>query len=159
MSTKYMIVLYVAAMVAANLLVYVLGKWSSPFIAFMIIGFDLTMRDVLHARLSRWGMLGVIAVGGLVTWGVNPSASNIALASAVAFSVAAIIDYAVFSVWRGSWLARSNASNVAGALADSLIFPTIAFGGFLPEIVVLQFAAKVAGGYVWSLALKRCASL
>ena len=57
MKTRYMIALYIAAMVAANLLlVYLLGKWSSPFIAFALIGFDLTMRDVMHSwqEARRW---------------------------------------------------------------------------------------------------------
>ena len=44
-------------------------------------------------------------------------------------------------------------SNVFGALVDSLVFPTIAFGGFLPWITLGQFAAKVAGGFLWSLVL------
>jgi hypothetical protein len=33
---------------------------------------------------------------------------------------------------------------------DSVLFPTIAFGAFLPAIVLGQFVAKVAGGAVWS---------
>ena len=38
---------------------------------------------------------------------------------------------------------------------DSILFPTIAFGSFLPLIVLGQFAAKVGGGFVWSLLLNR----
>ena len=35
------------------------------------------------------------------------------------------------------------------AAIDSIIFPTIAFGGLMPEIVLMQFLAKVFGGAIW----------
>jgi len=50
---------------------------------------------------------------------------------------------------------KQNGSNVAGAAVDSLVFPTIAFGGLMPQIVLLQFAAKVLGGFVWSKILEK----
>jgi uncharacterized PurR-regulated membrane protein YhhQ (DUF165 family) len=53
------------------------------------------------------------------------------------------------------WLIKSNASNAAGAAVDSLIFPTIAFGSLMPAIVLLQFAAKVVGGALWSWMLRK----
>ena len=43
--------------------------------------------------------------------------------------------------------------DVAGAAVDSIAFPTIAFGVFMPEIVALQFLAKIAGGAVWTYLL------
>ena len=33
---------------------------------------------------------------------------------------------------------------------NSIVFPTLAFGGFMPVIVLGQFAAKVLGGFLWS---------
>jgi len=53
------------------------------------------------------------------------------------------------------FLVRANGSNVAGAGLDSLIFPTIAFGGLMPVIVLGQFVAKVLGGFVFSLIIQR----
>lgn len=153
--TAILIAVYVLAMVIANLLVWWLGPWFSPINAFVLIGLDLTMRDILHERLTRWELAAVITVGGLLTWGVNPAARNIAIASAVAFICAALVDWVVYAVLRGRpWLARSNVSNVAGAAVDSLIFPTLAFGIFSPAIIVMQFAAKVGGGIVWSLVMR-----
>jgi hypothetical protein len=43
----------------------------------------------------------------------------------------------------------------AGAAVDSVLFPTIAFGVLMPEIVILQFAAKVIGGGFWSYIFKK----
>jgi uncharacterized PurR-regulated membrane protein YhhQ (DUF165 family) len=60
----------------------------------------------------------------------------------------------VFARLRGSWQLRANASNATGALVDSLIFPTIAFGVLMPHIIAMQFVAKVFGGFLWSLILR-----
>jgi len=153
---KTLIAAYIAAMVVANLLVWWLGPWSSPFIAFCLIGLDLTLRDVMHDRLSKWQMLGVVLTGGALTWLLNPSAAHIAIASATAFTVSAMADWLAYTYLRSKpWLVRSNGSNVVGAAVDSIIFPTLAFGGFLPHIVAMQFAAKVGGGAVWSYLLRR----
>jgi len=48
---------------------------------------------------------------------------------------------------------RVNGSNVVSAAVDSVVFPTLAFGSFLPWVILGQFLAKVAGGAVWSLIL------
>lgn len=146
---------YVAAMLLANLLVSKFGPAVSPILAFFLIGFDLSMRDWLHVRLSAVQMFGLIAVAGSLTYILNPAAGMIAVASAVAFTSAALVDWATFAKLRGTWLFRANGSNVAGAAVDSLIFPTLAFGALMPHIVALQFIAKVAGGFTWSLALSR----
>lgn len=153
---RMLIAAYITAMVTANLLVWWIGPWASPFIAFVLIGLDLTLRDVMHDKLTRWQMLAVVLAGGLITWGVNPAAAKIAIASAAAFTASAMADWMAYTMLRSrSWLVRSNGSNAVGAAVDSLIFPTLAFGGFLPHIVALQFAAKVGGGAVWSWLLRK----
>ncbi len=145
---------YVLAMVAANLIVWKLGPSASPYIAFVLIGLDLTLRDVMHDRISRWQMLAVVLAGGLITWALNPTAAQIAIASAVAFTASAMADWLAYELLRGnSWAIRSNGSNVVGAAVDSVLFPTLAFGVLLPNIVLLQFAAKVMGGAIWSVLL------
>jgi uncharacterized PurR-regulated membrane protein YhhQ (DUF165 family) len=146
---------YAAAMTAANLSVAAFGPWVSPINAFFLIGLDLTLRDWLHVRLKWWQMLGLIVSTGLLTFVLNPAAGMIAVASACAFTAAALVDWAAFSRLRGSWTLRANGSNAAGALVDSLVFPTLAFGAFMPHIVAMQFAAKVAGGAMWAWLLAR----
>ena len=100
----------------------------------------------------------IVGTGGL-TYLLNPAAGMIAVASAVSFLVAALVDWAVFMRTTGAWIKRANISNTAGAAVDSLLFPTIAFGALMPEIVALQFVAKVAGGAVWSYVLEKMAQL
>lgn len=156
--TAVLVAAYLGAIVAANLLVAAFGPAVTIVNAFLLIGLDLTCRDRLH---DRWGdhlarnMGLLIGTGGLLSWLVNADAGHIALASTVAFVVAAVADAVVYhAARRWPYLARVNTSNVAGAAADSLLFPTLAFGGLLWGITAGQFVAKLAGGFVWSLVLK-----
>lgn len=156
---------YLAAIVAANLSVATFGPSVTIVNAFLLIGLDLTLRDRLHDQwrvrdgMDRryrlpWRMGALIAVGGALSWLVNGAAGPIAFASTVAFSLAAIADAVVYHLLRHqAFLTRANGSNVVSSGIDSLVFPTLAFGGFLPLIVLGQFAAKVAGGFVWSVIL------
>ena len=151
----FALIAYAVAMVAANLLVATFGPAISPINAFLLIGLDLTLRDWLHVRLKTWQMGGLILGTGALTYLLNPAAGMIAVASAVSFLVAALVDWAVFVKTTGSWIKRANVSNTAGAAVDSLLFPTIAFGVLMPEIIALQFIAKVSGGAVWSFVLSK----
>lgn len=151
----FAVFIYAAAMTAANLLVSAFGPGVTPINAFVLIGLDLALRDWLHVRISPSRMLLLIIITGGVTYALNPAAGHIAVASAVSLTTAALADWGVFQRLQGSWLSRSMLSNVAGAAVDSMLFPTIAFGVLMPQIVAAQFAAKVAGAAVWSLALSR----
>ncbi len=155
MNTSIAIVIYAAAMTLANLSVAKFGPVISPVNAFVLIGLDLALRDWLHFRLKAWQMLALIAATGALTYLLNPTAGIIAVASAAAFTSAALVDWATFAKLKGSWSYRANGSNVAGAAVDSLIFPTIAFGALMPQIVLMQFAAKVAGGALWTALISR----
>jgi uncharacterized PurR-regulated membrane protein YhhQ (DUF165 family) len=149
------IAVYAAAMIAANLSVVTFGPWVSPINAFILIGLDLALRDWLHVRLRMWHMGALIAGTGVLTYLLNPAAGQIAVASSVAFTAAALVDWTTFAKLRGTWLVRANGSNVAGAAVDSLVFPTLAFGALMPQIVLELFAAKVAGGAIWAYIFNR----
>jgi hypothetical protein len=150
------VVIYALAMITANASVAAFGPWISPINSFLLIGLDLALRDWLHMRLYRWQMALLIAGSGLLTWALNAAPAQIAMASAVSFIASACVDWGVFgALWRKPWLVRANASNVGGAAVDSALFPTLAFGALMPHIIVAQFAAKVAGGALWSWALNR----
>jgi uncharacterized PurR-regulated membrane protein YhhQ (DUF165 family) len=151
----FALIAYAVAMIAANLLVATFGPSVTAINAFILIGLDLTLRDWLHFRLKTWQMGGLIIGTGLITYALNPASGMIAVASAVSFLAASIVDWAIFVKTTGSWIKRANVSNTAGAAVDSLLFPTIAFGALMPEIVALQFVAKVSGGAVWSYVLEK----
>lgn len=151
----YAIIIYAAAMGLANLSVAHFGPAVSPINAFVLIGLDLALRDWLHFRLKPWQMLALIVTTSALTYLLNPAAGKIAIASSCAFTAAALVDWMTFAKLRGSRLFRANGSNVAGAAVDSLIFPTLAFGVLMPQIVVMQFVAKAAGGAIWAWLLSR----
>lgn len=158
--TMLYVVLYLAAVIAANLTVAAFGPSVTVINAFLFIGLDLTTRDGLHeAWGGRWlwpKMLVLIGVGSLLSFALNQGAGQIALASFLAFGCAGIVDAVVYQVLhRRSWFVKVNGSNVFSAMADSLIFPTVAFGAFLPLIVLGQFTAKVAGGFMWAWIIAR----
>ena len=152
--------IYIAALVAANLLVAWLGVWFSLVNAFVLIGLDLSLRDKLH---DLWEgdklpikMGGLIATASIVSYAINPATGMIAFASLAAFSLSMVADAFAYEYLKGkNWLIRANGSNVAGSAVDSVVFPTIAFGGLMLEIVALQFIAKVGGGFIWSKILEK----
>ena len=154
------ILIYLAAIVLANFLVYWFGPSFVIYNAFILIGLDLTLRDRLHDKWHNnklWlKMLSLIAAGSLITFLLNQDTSQIALASVLAFAGAAMADTFIYStLFHKKFLIRANGSNVFGALVDSVLFPTLAFGVFMPWIILGQFAAKVAGGFIWSLIINR----
>lgn len=154
--TAVAVVAYMAAITTANLLVAEFGPAISVLNAFLLIGLDLSLRDYLHDlwRVRRaWKLGALIASAGLISWALNPAAGRIAVASAVAFMAAALVDWGVYHLMRRHpWTERVNASNMAGAGVDSLVFPVMAFGFPVLWLIVLgQFTAKVAGGALWAL--------
>ena len=156
-----MVIVYLVAIVLANLSVAWFGKAATILNAFLFIGLDLVARDSLHeawhGRGLVWKMGALIATGSVLSWVLNRNAGMIAVASFVAFALAAVTDALVYAAARRrgwSWLQRSNGSNVASAAVDSLVFPWIAFGEFQPVVTVLQFVAKVIGGAAWAWVLR-----
>ena len=152
--------IYIVALVVANLLVAWFGVWFSLINAFVLIGLDLSLRDKLH---DLWEgeklpikMGGLIATASVISYAINPATGMIAFASLAAFSLSMVADSLVYQYLKHKeWMIRANGSNIAGSAVDSVVFPTIAFGGLMPEIVALQFLAKVVGGFIWGKILNR----
>jgi uncharacterized PurR-regulated membrane protein YhhQ (DUF165 family) len=155
-----LVALYLAAIVAANLIVARFGPSATVIVAFLLIGLDITARDRLHEAWrgrNLWiKMAALIAGGSVLSWLLNRDAGPIALASFAAFAASGAADALTYHALRErAWMVKVNGSNMVSAALDSLIFPTLAFGTLLPWIVLGQFAAKVAGGAVWALILKK----
>lgn len=159
MSKYLLIVVYLLAIVSANLLVATFGASVTIVNAFLFIGLDLVTRDALHeqwhGRNLYRNMALLIGTGSLLSALLNWQATPIAIASFVAFAAAGIADTVTYqALGERSHLFRVNGSNVIAAGVDSILFPAIAFGlPLLVPIMVGQFVAKVAGGFIWSLAI------
>lgn len=150
-----MSVIYVLAICAANFSVHVFGPLVTPLNAFLFIGLDFVIRDKLHERIGIMRMFCLISIAGVISFAVNPATDMIAIASVAAFALAATADATVYrALIKKPWLVKSNGSNIAASAVDSVVFPLIAFGAFLPWVVAGQFIAKVFGGAIWSWLLR-----
>ena len=138
----------------------VLANWVTTDYGFIPVGFGfeatagtlfagvmLASRDAVQDALGRWAVLVIIILGTVVSFAV--SAPQIALAAAVAFGFAELADFAVYTPLRARslfgdkrWVVAVVVSNIVGALADTLIFLTIAFG---PAAVLPALAGQMVG--------------
>jgi uncharacterized PurR-regulated membrane protein YhhQ (DUF165 family) len=94
-------------------------------------GLALGLRDIVQDTLGRRAVVALILVGAALSWWVAPA---LAVASAVAFLVSELADFAVYTPLRGRaamggrrWAGAVAASNVVGAVVDTVLFG-IAFG-------------------------------
>lgn len=154
------VIAYLTANVLSNLSVSYFGPISTPINAFLLIAFDLASRDALHERWHhkhlKLKMLLLIGSGAILSYIVNRGAGQIAIASFIAFLFTGIADTLVYHfLRRQTKLVKVNGSNLVSAAVDSIAFPTLAFGSFIPWVIFGQFVAKVLGGYIWSLILFR----
>jgi queuosine precursor transporter len=155
-----LIVLYLAAIIAANLSVAAFGPGVAVLNAALFIGLDLSARDRLHeqwrGRGLWWKMAALIAAGSVLSWLLNTGAGRIALASFAAFAAAGVADTLMYrALGSRAYLVKVNGSNVVSAVVDSLVFGALAFSlPLLWPVVLGQIAAKVAGGVLWSLVLR-----
>ncbi len=93
----------------------------------LMIGAALALRDVVREQLGRTWSLGLVCGGFVVSFLVAPPA--LALASAAAFWLSELLDFAVYEKLRRSGRAFAVlASGAAGAVLDSVVFSFIAFG-------------------------------
>ena len=99
-------IIYIAALVAANLLVATIGPWFSVINSFVLIGLDLTLRDKLHDKWNgnplKIGALIVLA--GVISYLLNPASGQIAIASVIAFTLSMVADSFVYQKLKSkSW--------------------------------------------------------
>jgi uncharacterized PurR-regulated membrane protein YhhQ (DUF165 family) len=136
------------------------ANWALNRYGIVGVGFGLTapagvyfaglafgLRDALHEAGGHRLVILAIVVGGLVSYwigdGVRIPGGNvsIALASAVAFTISELADFAVYAPLRKRhpWKAVV-ASNVVGSIADSALFLWLAFGSL--DHIAGQVVAK-----------------
>ena len=85
----------------------------------------------------------------------GPFVGRIALASCVAFAAAALADTFAYHLLRHRpWFERANQSNLAGAAVDSAVFVALWPFAWSTDLAFTLFAAKVAGGVVWTFLLE-----
>lgn len=99
----------------------------------LMIGLALVLRDAVHEKLGAKWALAAIGVGAALSFATAPPA--LALASTIAFALAELADFAVYTPLRSKGRSMAVlASGAVGAVLDSVFFVLLAFGS-------LEFAA------------------
>jgi queuosine precursor transporter len=118
----------------------------------LMIGAALVLRDAIHELAgARWALAAVI-LGCALSLLTSPPA--LAIASAAAFLLAELADFAVYARLRARGRALAvAASGVAGAALDSALFVYLAFGSleFSAGATLAKIYASVAVAfYLWT---------
>jgi uncharacterized PurR-regulated membrane protein YhhQ (DUF165 family) len=121
---------FLACILAAN---YVTTRFGMVPVGFGLVatagtyfaGLTFVFRDSLQDAAGKRWTLAAIAAGAVLSFAI--SSPFIALASAVAFGLAELADLAVYTPLRKRGYVRAAiASNIVGALIDTIIFLWIA---------------------------------
>jgi uncharacterized PurR-regulated membrane protein YhhQ (DUF165 family) len=122
---------FVATVFAANFAINRFGIVSVGFglrapAAVFFAGLAFTLRDLVQRALNKKAVIGAIVVGAACSAFVSP---HLAFASGSAFLVSELCDFAVYTpLARRYPITAVVASNTVGAVVDSAIFLSIAFG-------------------------------
>lgn len=128
---------YLACIVGANAAIQ---RWGIVPVGFgltgpagvFFIGPALVARDYVQWVAGKAVSLAVLAVGAVLSFAVADP--HIAVASAAAFAISELTDFALFTWIAPRWSRAVLAGGVAGAFVDSSVFLWLAFGSlaFLP---------------------------
>lgn len=124
----------------------------------LLIGAALALRDAVQEAAGRTTVLALVAAGAALSLAFSPPA--LALASALAFLLSELADFAIYDRLRRRQLALAViASGIVGAVLDSLLFSALAFGviAWAPGLVLAKLYASV-GYAAWIAARRRAAA-
>lgn len=116
----------------------------------LLIGAALALRDALQEAAGRGAVLACVVGGAALSLVVSPPA--LAIASAVAFLLSELADWAVYDRLRRRALwGAVLVSGLAGAVLDSLLFSWLAFGAvkWAPGLIVAKVYASAALAAWW----------
>lgn len=136
---------YVLAIFAANWAITAFGLVPVGFglmapAGVYFAGLAFTLRDIVQEHLGKRWALAAILIGSALSALLS---GPLALASGAAFLLSELLDFAVYTPLRKrSWIAAVAVSNVAGLIADSVLFLLLAFGS-------LDFLAGQVVGKLW----------
>lgn len=117
----------------------------------LIVGFVFVVRDFAQRRVGHhilWAMLAGIIISW---WMASP---QLALASALAFAVGEMADWALYSFTKKPFSQRILISSLLGAPLDSLVFLTF-IGIASPVSVGVMSFSKLLGAFVVFLLVRR----
>ncbi len=148
---------YVGAIVAANLFTSRFGLWSIGFgllatAGTVWAGVAFVARDAVQETLGKRAVFAAIVVGAALSYAFGDG--RIALASGLAFLLAELLDFAVYTPLRKrSFAVAIGASQFVGAVADTFLFLWIAGFPIATSIVAGQLVGKLLWPLMFALPL------
>lgn len=163
MKTGVIICLYLLTIVIANLSAAKYGYKSILIVGFLLIPFDLFVRDILHERFRGRGLywkLGLlIFTGAVISFVINVNALRVGVASLVSFTLAGIVDTVIYQKAYEEnipKITRMNMSNLGSSVVDSFVFINIVFFPEVhPLLIGMQTVLKFTGGLFWTYLYKK----
>lgn len=107
----------------------------------IIVGFVFVIRDFAQRKIGHYVLLAMLA-GIVLSW--MTVSRELAFASAAAFAVGELADWAIFTVTGKPFSQRILLSSLLGAPLDSLVFLTLV-GLASPLAMQVQISSKLAG--------------
>ncbi len=117
----------------------------------LAVGFIFVVRDYAQRKVGHhvlWGML----IGCVLSWYF--ATPKLALASAAAFAVSELTDWAVFTFTGKSFAQRILLSSLVGAPIDSLVFLTLV-GIATPVAFITMTLSKLVGAFIVFYLIRR----
>jgi uncharacterized PurR-regulated membrane protein YhhQ (DUF165 family) len=153
-------VAYIGTVIAANAAVQHFGVVPVGFgylapAGVYFIGLALVLRDYVQWSLGKRWMLAALAVGAVASYGVADA--KFATASAAAFLFSELADFALFTWIAPRWSRAVLVGGLVGAVIDSVIFLSIAFGSlaFIDGQIIGKAYGIVAASLVIAARRKR----
>ena len=110
----------------------------------LVVGFALVLRDLVQRTSGKLWAMTTMATGCAISWAIADQ--HIALASAAAFLISELADFAVYTpLQRRGLVLAVVASASVGIAVDSIAFLWLAFGS-------LDFLAGQIVGKAWAVA-------
>lgn len=119
--------------------------WST---ADLMVGFVFVVRDFAQRRVGHHILWGTVAGSILSWWWATP---QLALASAVAFAIGEMGDWALYTFTNRPFSQRILISSLAGCPLDSLVFLTLIGRPSLSCVILMTFSKLLASLAVYFL--------
>lgn len=123
--------------------------WSS---ADVLVGFVFVVRDFAQRRVGHHILWGTLAGSILSWWWASP---ELALASAAAFAVGEMGDWALFTFTGRPFSQRILISSLLGAPLDSLVFLTLIDRPSLSCVILMTVSKLLAAFLIYLLVRRR----
>lgn len=152
---------FLACIIAANIvttwldMVWVFGLTATAGTYFA--GATFVLRDTIQDALGKRVVVALIVTGAALSLALSPfftdstnlppgvTATSIALASGAAFLCAELVDFTIYTPLRAHGYVRAAiASNIAGAIVDTILFLWISGFGVTGSIFAGQITGKLA---------------